>query len=695
MKQASGRPWRAVPGLALALGVYALLMHGMVERAMQTRAPLPNGAQGDQAFYAWAIERARTSPTFRDYVVNCDWSASGCTDLRSVPQEWPSFYMLGKLARLAGGDSASFLSGWYFLAVLLNTLAAAWFIAAVSRSWWLAGALAPLVGFQQSLAWRLNGHLPLASAWPLIGAMAAFWRVCETIRDRGPRRVLLVRLLVFLVLLLGAALSSYYYLIFGLLLFPLLLLAFVVVYWRQLGGFNLLRRAESGLVAAGIALTAGAFLAVAAAGPLGPGAPKDAPSYQRSSEDVRRCSAAWVDYVKPTGLSGSRDLLARIGLSLSVREVGDRFPHELHSYLGATFWAAVAATLIAAAAAMFIEQRRRRTPDERDRERRTLRLAVFTGLALVTAFLGTGFGGALVHRFVTAARCFNRLAPFVALFGCAVVAIFWARYRRAAPILAVLLAVATSAEYRHNGLVRPRLIQSTADHVDFAAALRPRCLLGMLTVDPPVADFMFGPYRLFYVAQLAGCRLDGIRGSGFIPGAGAAPARAPGVLRWIPPGNGFEQLRLDGGPDDKPWMVSLSGMGTGIRAIDVEPLSIDFGTVLVGSEPEPRLVMVRNNGTRPLSIGTLRLNGATPGEFQKGADACSGQRLAPSDSCSVQIFCTPRSAGSKTAKLIIPSSDRDERPVRVRLSGMGSNSATRRKIRRPKVSRFLCVAERR
>jgi hypothetical protein len=59
--------------------------------------------------------------------------------------------------------------------------------------------------------------------------------------------------------------------------------------------------------------------------------------------------------------------------------------------------------------------------------------------------------------------------------------------------------------------------------------------------------------------------------------------------------------------------------------------------------------------------------------FKKAAqnDLCSGQTLAPSQSCTVGLKFAPTSTGPKSATLIIPSNDSDEATVTVPLSGTG------------------------
>jgi hypothetical protein len=127
-------------------------------------------------------------------------------------------------------------------------------------------------------------------------------------------------------------------------------------------------------------------------------------------------------------------------------------------------------------------------------------------------------------------------------------------------------------------------------------------------------------------------------------------------------------------PDENPVTVSLMGTGVSLNFPDitVSPLSINFGSVNIGSSSNPQIITVRNDGTANLSIGSIALTGTNPSEFSKSIDACSGQILTPGGSCTSQIMFSPTSAGSKAATLSIPSNDPDENPVGVSLSGIGT-----------------------
>jgi hypothetical protein len=532
----------SVIGLLLTLASFLIVVRGPLRAFASAPRSLPVGLEGDQVFFTWAVERAASSESFHAFVWNCDWSASGCIDLRSVPQEWPLLYGLGVIARATNASGATVVSGWYLLNVLLNALAALAFIGTVSGAWLLAGALAPLVAFQQSLIWRINGHLALAAAWPLIASMAAFWRVLEDIRvDRSRRFRFDLPLLI--ALLLAMAFGSYYYLLFGAILLPAVAVAFAVVHRREGSVLSMLRTRKFAWLLAGVVAAGGSFVAFQLAN-RPPN--RHAATERRPLSDVVACSATWRDYVQPTGLSGAVGLFRRSGLDLPPAAISGRWPWELHGYLGATVLAGLIATMCALLASRVVRRRRPDAPLDAGGA------AVLFALAVGAAFLGTGSGGRIVHALVPAARCFNRIAPFTVVFVAAAIATAWRpRPALAGGVAALLFAAGLAEHWRAPLLARERMVPISAD-LRFAEQFRIACRGERVRLEPPVEDFMFGPYRIYYLAQLARCPLDGVRGPGFQDAPHADPPNARDlVLRWEERQNGFERVRLDerSGPD--------------------------------------------------------------------------------------------------------------------------------------------------
>jgi hypothetical protein len=87
----------------LAFGLSTLgfvgAVHQLVLGFFSPARLLPGGLRLDQGFYLWAIERAIRNRHYSRFVMNCDWSEQNCFDLRAVPQEWNSLFLVGTIGR--------------------------------------------------------------------------------------------------------------------------------------------------------------------------------------------------------------------------------------------------------------------------------------------------------------------------------------------------------------------------------------------------------------------------------------------------------------------------------------------------------------------------------------------------------------------------------------------------------------------
>jgi len=91
--------------------------------------------------------------------------------------------------------------------------------------------------------------------------------------------------------------------------------------------------------------------------------------------------------------------------------------------------------------------------------------------------------------------------------------------------------------------------------------------------------------------------------------------------------------------------------------ISVSPVSFNFGNVNVGCTSAPQTLTVSNTGLADLVIGTLSITGTDASEFSIQNDNCSGQTIAPSGSCTVDVAFSPTSLDLKSANLSVPSND--------------------------------------
>jgi len=137
-------------------------------------------------------------------------------------------------------------------------------------------------------------------------------------------------------------------------------------------------------------------------------------------------------------------------------------------------------------------------------------------------------------------------------------------------------------------------------------------------------------------------------------------------------------------PDENPVTVSVNGTGTGVPVADITvtdsvapsgDLSVPFGIVTEGGSAE-QTVTVKNDGNANLVIGSAGTTNPLAAPFSIIADNCSGKTLIPTGTCAVTVGFAPTAGGAFNDSFDISSSDPDENPVTVSVSGTGSSSSS-------------------
>jgi hypothetical protein len=181
--------------------------------------------------------------------------------------------------------------------------------------------------------------------------------------------------------------------------------------------------------------------------------------------------------------------------------------------------------------------------------------------------------------------------------------------------------------------------------------------------------------------DVSGSSLTGGDAAQFAITQGGAPFTVtPGgthnvIVRFAPTSGGTKAttLRLTSDdPDESPFDVSLSGVGTTAPDIAVAPTSHNYGNVPVGTSVT-RSFTVSNTGTGNLVVGTSNLTGTDAGSFAI-VNGQAGFTLAPSVSGIIEVRFSPSTQGPKTATLSIPSNDPNENPILIPLTGAGTVS---------------------
>lgn len=138
-------------------------------------------------------------------------------------------------------------------------------------------------------------------------------------------------------------------------------------------------------------------------------------------------------------------------------------------------------------------------------------------------------------------------------------------------------------------------------------------------------------------------------------------------------GNATSALKISSNDPDTPvYSVNLYGTGraAGGPAINVTPMSLDFGKVNVGTESAAQDVIITSVGDTDLTLNSQSFAGDNYDNFRIAGVNCPF-KLAPNQSCKVSVVFAPKNAGLKNAVLRIGSDDPLYQNVDVSLKGEG------------------------
>lgn len=154
------------------------------------------------------------------------------------------------------------------------------------------------------------------------------------------------------------------------------------------------------------------------------------------------------------------------------------------------------------------------------------------------------------------------------------------------------------------------------------------------------------------------------------PSAGgivAANAACTVSVNFSPQSIGLKtaSLQFSDNVSGSPQTVTLAGTGTASPVISISPSSLDFGTQTVGVVSAPQTVTLKNTGQALLSINSISVVGANPGDFTAGQCA---PVLAINANCLLSVTMNPQASGLRAASLSI-SDNAAGSPEGVPLSG--------------------------
>jgi uncharacterized OB-fold protein len=120
---------------------------------------------------------------------------------------------------------------------------------------------------------------------------------------------------------------------------------------------------------------------------------------------------------------------------------------------------------------------------------------------------------------------------------------------------------------------------------------------------------------------------------------------------------------------DKVQIVELSGRGT---VVALSPNRLSFAPQIVGTKSSPQQISITNEGATPLTISSIRVEGADPKDFTvSGTVDCTGQSLAAGATCNVAVVFSPTKTGALRATIYVYDSGKGS-PETAEVAGTGT-----------------------
>ena len=151
-------------------------------------------------------------------------------------------------------------------------------------------------------------------------------------------------------------------------------------------------------------------------------------------------------------------------------------------------------------------------------------------------------------------------------------------------------------------------------------------------------------------------------------GALAAQQSCTATVLFVPASDGQFTAALNLAYESlpgSPFVVPLSGTGSGQVSATVNPTSVAFGSQGVGTGSQPQSVTIVSTGNPNLQFVSVVLTDTT--DFSM-TNQCSGN-LGPNSSCSIAITFMPSKTGSISGSLVITTNE--VTPFTIPLSGTG------------------------
>ncbi|HCO01877.1 MAG TPA: hypothetical protein DIT48_00675 [Actinobacteria bacterium] len=137
-----------------------------------------------------------------------------------------------------------------------------------------------------------------------------------------------------------------------------------------------------------------------------------------------------------------------------------------------------------------------------------------------------------------------------------------------------------------------------------------------------------------------------------------------GINRFVTPAEAGGQVFV-------PSHTVIKSFSFGPGTVSLTPASLDFNGQAPNTTSAAQTVTLHNNQPVALTVTSAALSGANAGKYLKGTDTCSGQTIAASGTCTVQVSFKPIGFGGFPAGLTFTHGGSGS-PQTVPLSGLGA-----------------------
>jgi trimeric autotransporter adhesin len=152
----------------------------------------------------------------------------------------------------------------------------------------------------------------------------------------------------------------------------------------------------------------------------------------------------------------------------------------------------------------------------------------------------------------------------------------------------------------------------------------------------------------------------------------AASANCTITVKFTPSAGGSRaaSLTIDDDAPGNPHSVALAGTGQAQPTATPSANMLTFVATVSGSSSASQMVTVTNNGGAALTITSIALSGANPGDFLS-TNTC-GASLAASANCTITVTFKPTAGGARAAAVTLTDNAADS-PQSVALAGTGED----------------------